>query len=85
VRTLRKSHRLPIISRRNDGGGFWGCENDEQMKDYYDHASGQPLDSLETLHGMIRHNYKRLAGQMSIADIESEPPAVAGGLTTNAD
>lgn len=67
IRTLRKKHRLPIISRRKEGGGFWWCENEEQMREYYDHASSQPKDSFETLHGMIRHNFPRLAGQLDFS------------------
>lgn len=67
IRTLRKQHRLPIISRRTNSGGFWWCENEEQMREYYDHASSQPKDSFETLHGMIRHNFPRLAGQLDFS------------------
>src|ERR1044072_3417581 len=48
IRTRRKKHELPILSRRNKGGGFWWCENEEQMRAYYKHASKQPLDELHT-------------------------------------
>lgn len=67
IRTLRKTHRLPIISRRKDGGGFWWCENEEQMRQYFKHASHQPLDSIGTLYGMIRENYPKLAGQLDLS------------------
>src|SRR6266568_2507568 len=44
VRTLRKKHELPIISRRNKNGGFWWCENEAQMKEYATRARKQPMD-----------------------------------------
>jgi hypothetical protein len=68
VRTLRKRHELPIISRRQNGGGFWWCENEAQMKDYVTHARKQPLDELHTLSRIVKANYPRLAGQLSLED-----------------
>ena len=68
VRTLRKKHELPILSRRKQGGGLWWCENEAQMKEYYDHAKKQPLDELHTLSRIVKANYPRLAGQLSLED-----------------
>lgn len=69
VRTLRKRHELPILSRRNLGGGFWWCENEAQMKDYVTHARKQPLDELHTLSRIVKANYPRLAGQLSLEEV----------------
>lgn len=71
VRTLRKRHELPILSRRNQGGGFWWCESEQQMRDYYKHASRQPLDELHTLSRIVKANYPRLVGQLSLTDVSN--------------
>ena len=68
VRTLRKRHELPILSRRKKGGGLWWCEDEAQMRAYYDHARRQPLDELHTLSRIVKANYPRLAGQLSLED-----------------
>lgn len=68
VRTLRKKHELPILSRRMKGGGLWWCENEEQMKEYVKHASKQPLDELHTLSRIVKANYPRLVGQLHLED-----------------
>jgi len=72
VRTLRKLHELPILSRRKKGGGFWWCENEAQMKEYYEHARRQPLDELHTLSRIVKANYPRLAGQLSLEDVSAD-------------
>jgi hypothetical protein len=72
VRTLRKRHELPILSRRKQGGGLWWCENELQMRDYYEHARRQPLDELHTLSRIVKANYPRLAGQLSLEETESK-------------
>jgi hypothetical protein len=66
IRTLRKKHELPILSRRKDGGGFWWCENEAQMQEYYTHARRQPMDELHTLSRIVKANYPALAGQLSM-------------------
>lgn len=68
VRTLRKRHELPILSRRKKGGGLWWCESEQQMKDYAEHARKQPLDELHTLSRIVKANYPRLAGQLSLGE-----------------
>jgi hypothetical protein len=72
VRTLRKLHELPILSRRKKGGGLWWCESEEQMQDYYEHARRQPLDELHTLSRIVKANYPRLAGQLSLEDVSAD-------------
>ena len=66
VRTLRKKHELPILSRRKKGGGLWWCENEAQMNEYYEHAKKQPMDELHTLSRIVKANYPRLAGQLTL-------------------
>jgi hypothetical protein len=68
VRTLRKKHELPILSRRKKGGGLWWCENEAQMKEYVVHASKQPLDELHTISRIVKANYPRLVGQLHLED-----------------
>ena len=68
IRTLRKKHELPILSRRNKGGGFWWCEDEQQMRDYYTHASKQPLDELHTLSRIVKANYPLLVGQLTLQE-----------------
>ena len=70
VRTLRKLHELPIISRRKKGGGLWWCENEQQMNEYVTHARKQPLDELHTLSRIVKANYPRLAGQLSLEEVK---------------
>ncbi len=69
IRTLRKKHELPILSRRNKGGGFWWCEDEQQMRDYYKHASRQPLDELHTLSRIVKANYPVLVGQLTLQEV----------------
>jgi len=69
VRTLRKRHELPILSRRKKGGGFWWCENEAQMKEYAKHASKQPMDELHTLSRIVKANYPKLAGQLRLEEL----------------
>jgi hypothetical protein len=101
IRTLRKKHRLPIISRKGarkrktdkagnvtrerQDAGYWWCENEAQMLAYFDHASSQPLDSLETLHGMIRNNFPKLAGQLDFTWCGNVDRKSTTGDTENAN
>jgi hypothetical protein len=70
IRSLRKKHELPIISRRANGSGFWWCENEAQMKEYATRARKQPMDELHTLSRIVKANYPRLAGQLSLEEID---------------
>jgi hypothetical protein len=72
VRRLRKLHELPILSRRKQGGGLWWCESEAQMRAYYEHARRQPLDELHTLSRIVKANYPRLAGQLSLEDVSAD-------------
>lgn len=68
VRTLRKEHGLPILSRRRKPSGYWWCGSEAEMKAYIDSARSQPLDELHTLSKMVKQNYPALAGQLSLED-----------------
>ncbi len=72
VRSLRKEHGFPILSRKNKPSGYWWCGSEAEMKDYYGRARSQPLDELHTLSKMVKQNYPELAGQLSLEDVESE-------------
>ena len=78
IRRLKKDHEFPIFSRRKRPAGFWWGTSEEEALEYFRHAQRQPLDELHTLHRMMKVNFPRLAGQLTIADAmtqKSEPPA----------
>ena len=72
VRSLRKEHGFPILSRRNKPSGYWWCGSEQEMKDYYERARSQPMDELHTLSKMVRRNYPALAGQLSLEDLSAD-------------
>jgi len=69
VRTLRKQHGLPILSRRRKPSGYWWCGSKEEMETYIAAARSQPLDELHTLSKMVKQNYPELAGQLNLEDV----------------
>lgn len=71
VRTLRKEHGLPILSRKNKPSGYWWCGSKAEMEAYIDAARAQPMDELHTLSKMVKQNYPELAGQLSLEDVGS--------------
>ena len=68
VRSLRKVHGLPILSRLNKPSGYWWCSSEAEMKEFIEDARKQPLDQLHTLSKMVKQNYPALAGQLSLED-----------------
>jgi hypothetical protein len=68
VRTLRKDHALPILSRRTEPAGYWWCSSPSEMEGFIKLFRSQALDELHTLSKMVRHNYPELAGQLSLED-----------------
>jgi len=69
VRTLRKVHGLPILSRRNKPSGYWWCGSEAEMKEYCERARSQPMDELHTLSKMVKQNYPALAGQLTLEEV----------------
>jgi hypothetical protein len=95
IRTLRKDHEFPILSRkfarkaeRDEAGtvtrpatlaGYWYCQSETEMIDFIRDFQQQPLDELHTLSRIVKANYPKLTGQLTLHDAAfSEPPAVAG-------
>jgi hypothetical protein len=72
VRTLRKEHGLPILSRRRKPSGYWWCGSKKEMEIYIDAARSQPLDELHTLSKMVKQNYPELAGQLLLENASAD-------------
>ena len=74
IRSLRKDHAFPILSRKQRPSGYWWCGSAEEMRGYIDRWQTQPLDELHTLSVIVRQNYPELAGQLRLPEsvIESE-------------
>jgi hypothetical protein len=65
IRSLRKEHALPILSRRESPAGFWWCGSSAEMSEFIETFKAQPLDELHTLSQIVKHNYPALMGQLS--------------------
>jgi hypothetical protein len=76
VRALKRNHEFPILSRRvprlNKPAGYWWCQSEEEMVDYYVRARRQPLDELTTLSRMVKANYPKLAGQLGLEEFSRQ-------------
>lgn len=64
IRTLRKDHAFPILSRRRKPSGYWWCSSVEEMKSFIATFRGQALDELTTVAAIVKSNYPELAGQL---------------------
>jgi hypothetical protein len=71
IETIRAEWRLPLISQRQNGGGYWYAESAEQFLDWFRQMRGQAVRELATAHGMMRANYPALAGQGDLDFITS--------------
>jgi len=69
IRSLRKEHHFPIVSRRKQPAGYWWCSSKQEMLDYIETFKGQALDELHTLNRIVKANYPELAGQLRL-DLE---------------
>jgi len=72
VRSLRKEHAFPILSRRHKPAGLWWCESAAQMNDFIDSFRNQAIDELHTLSKVVRHNYPELAGQLKLEEVNQQ-------------
>lgn len=79
IRTLRKEHEFPILSRKfarpketDKAGnltaeakpaGYWWCDNEDEMQEFVIAFRKQPMDELHTLSRIVKANYPKLAGQ----------------------
>lgn len=64
IRSLRKVHGFPILSRRHRPYGYWWGQSMEEMKEFIAEFRAQPMDELHTLSVMVKRNYPDLAGQL---------------------
>jgi hypothetical protein len=69
IRSLRRNHAFPILSRRSKPAGLWWCQSPDEMKEFARLWQSQYFDEMRTLYVMMKHNYPRLAGQMRFTDI----------------
>jgi hypothetical protein len=82
IRTLRKEHEFPILSRkfarpaeRDKSGhliaeakpaGYWWCASETEMEEFVVTFSKQPMDELHTLSRIVKANFPKLAGQLQM-------------------
>ncbi|MDQ3132422.1 MAG: hypothetical protein M3Q99_16870 [Acidobacteriota bacterium] len=69
VRSLRRNHVFPILSRRSVPAGYWWCASADEMKEFIKLWQSQYFDEITTLSLMVRHNFPRLAGQMRLKEV----------------
>lgn len=69
VRSLRRNHAFPILSRRGAPAGYYWCSSTQEMKEFSRRWMASYFDEMVTLSIIVKHNFPRLAGQMRIADI----------------
>jgi hypothetical protein len=69
--TIRSDWRLPLISRREKGGGYWYAESAAEFNNWFRTMRGQAVRELATAYGMLRANYPELAGQHTLDFIKS--------------
>ena len=72
IRSLRRNHAFPILSRRSKPAGLWWCQSISEMKEFTRLWQSQYFDEMTTLWLMMKHNYPKLAGQLRISDISTE-------------
>ncbi len=70
IRSLRKEHAFPILSRRHKPAGLWWCGSSEEMDQFIKSFRKQALDELHTLSKIVRENYPALAGQLTLEDCD---------------
>ena len=72
IRSLRRNHAFPILSRRSKPAGLWWCQSVAEMKEFTRLWQSQYFDEMVTLSVILKTNYPKLAGQMRISDIPQE-------------
>ncbi len=74
IRELRKNHEFPILSRKfarpGKPAGYWWCGNEAEMEEFYYAFRKQPMDELHTLSRIVKANYPKLAGQLTLQEAE---------------
>jgi hypothetical protein len=63
IRSLRRNHAFPILSRKEKPHGYYWATSEGEVKEFIKTWSAQYQDEAATLRVMLRHNFPRLAGQ----------------------
>lgn len=66
VRSLRKEHAFPILSRKAKPNGYWWCSSIEDMRVFIESFRSVALDELHTLSRIVKQNYPELSGQLKL-------------------
>lgn len=69
IRSLRRNHAFPILTRRSKPAGYWWCQSIDEMREFARLWQSQYFDEMVTLSVILKTNYPRLAGQMRLDDI----------------
>lgn len=69
IRSLRRNHAFPILTRRSKPAGYWWCASIAEMREFAKLWQSQYFDEMVTLSVILKANYPKLAGQMRISDI----------------
>lgn len=72
IRTLRREHAMPILSRRRPPAGLWWCSSADEMREFIATFQAQAIDELQTLRRIVHHNYPTLAGQLDLETWRAE-------------
>lgn len=71
IRSLRRNHAFPILTRRSSPAGYWWCASADEMKEFARLWQSQYYDEMRTLYVMMKHNYPRLAGQLRLPQVSA--------------
>ena len=66
IRSLRREHQFPILSRKGKPAGYWWCASSAEMEQWIHEFRSQALDELTTVSKIVRANYPMLAGQLRL-------------------
>lgn len=72
IRSLRRDHAFPILTRRSNPAGYFWCKNQKEMAEFERMWLSQVTDELYTLQIMKKHNYPRMANQLRFKDLPIE-------------
>ncbi len=70
IRSLRRHHAFPILTRRSKPAGYWWCASLGEMREFARLWQSQYFDEMMTLTVILKANYPKLAGQMRLPNLE---------------
>jgi hypothetical protein len=71
IRSLRRNHAFPILTRRSKPAGYWWCQSIEEMKEFARLWQSQYFDEMITLSVILKTNYPKLAGQLRLPNVST--------------